>query len=120
MRKNRIPILIVLLLLLLSDCIRSEKIPLAFFYLETCPGCDSYIRAEELSGLVEKLNRTRSYAGSSRNMAVGSGEANEELMKAIEDRGLPDISYSLPLLFIGDDYYVGYEDIEKALNLLTE
>jgi hypothetical protein len=120
MRKNLIPFPIVLLLVLLSGCTRSERIPLAFFYLETCPGCDSYKEAEELSGLVERLTRTRSYAGESRNMAVGSAEANEKLMEAIEERDLPDISYALPLLFAGDDYFVGYEDIEKALTGLVD
>ncbi len=115
MRKTCYPALLFALVLLLSGCSRTEPTPVAFFFIEVCPGCESYRKAEELNGLVIALNASKEYRGRGWNMGFGTEEANRELMGNMETRNLPDISYALPLLFLGEEYHVGYEDIEKIL-----
>ena len=112
--------LCVSLITLLSGCQKEPGISLAYFYLEVCPGCESYIKAEALSNTVAELVKSGRYEGRSWNMGHASEESGDILMKMIEERNLPDISYALPLLFVGDDYYVGYEDIESTLSRLQE
>ncbi len=112
--------LCISLVSLLSGCRKEPGIPLAYFYLEVCPGCESYIKAEALSNTVAELVKSGRYEGRSWNMGHSSEDSGAILMNMIEERNLPDISYALPLLFVGDDYYVGYEDIESTLSRLQE
>ena len=93
---------------------------IAFYYMELCPGCDSYQKAEMLRGMVFSMTMTKTYTGESYNMGHGDNEASDTLFENFEKRGLPDISYSLPLLFVGDEYFVGYDEIEEKLRLLLE
>ena len=106
--------LILAVLLFLGGCRKEPAVPLALFYLEACPGCESYIEAEALAARIKALVKTRRFEGRGWNMAHSAKEANDLLMKMIEERSLPDISYALPLLFVGDDYYVGYEEIKET------
>ena len=44
-----------------------------------------------------------------------------ELVKLVEERGLPDLVNSIPVLVANSSYHLGYEDIEKAvLHVLRE
>ena len=86
----------------------TDKQDILFFYLETCPSCDDYKKAEELSGLVGK--------GASYNVA--NPENGKILRKVLEEKNLPDISRSLPILIMGEEYINGYEPIEEKLNQL--
>ena len=120
MNKKMLPLfcMFLALILFLGGCRKEPAVPIAFFYLEACPGCESYIQAESLVERINALAKTRRFEGRGWNMAHSADEANELLTKMIEERNLPDISYALPLLFVGDDYYVGYEDIRENLSLL--
>ncbi|MDC7223218.1 MAG: hypothetical protein PQJ60_05710 [Spirochaetales bacterium] len=113
MMKKVIPLF--MLMFLIGGCAKAPSREIGFFFLETCPGCESYERAGELNGLVILLNGSGEYSGRGWNMAFADPEGNETLSRMIEERGLPDLSYALPLLFIGDEYFVGYDDIEAEL-----
>jgi hypothetical protein len=116
MKKTLFPLILITALLLTTGCFAKERVSVAFFFLETCPGCESYIHGEALKALVTTLDHSQKYQGESWNMAFGDEKGKDKLNMLIEEKGLPDISYALPLLFIGEEYFVGYEEIEQELN----
>jgi hypothetical protein len=108
------------LLFMVVSCEKVEPVELAFFYMEVCPGCEAYQRAETLGGFVVTLGQTKEYTGEVWNLGHGDQKGSTHLFEILDKYELPDISYSLPLLFIGSDYYVGYEEIEEKLRSLLE
>ena len=117
MKKN-IPYrsLTVLTLLFLSVCSRVEAGDLMFYYFESCPSCEEYKLAEELGGKVDTLNESDRWEGRSRNLI--SPDAARELKTVLKEKDLPDISRSLPLLIINNEYINGYEAIGIKLDKL--
>ncbi|MDA3957395.1 hypothetical protein [Oceanispirochaeta sp.] len=105
----------------LFSCFSAKETPqdLIFYYFESCPSCDEYILAEELSGKINNLNKKAKWDGTHYNLIVPQGV--DRLKTTLKEKNLPDISRSLPLLIIGTDYINGYDAIETKLNeLLTE
>jgi len=115
---NRIRIIFVFAdsLFLLSACSREPKSLLAFFYLELCPGCDSYIRADQIKA--EMLGMSKKYLIKTVNLVTE--ENFRELKAVIEQQKLPDISRSLPLLVFKGQYVNGYDSIETKLHEIGE
>lgn len=83
-----------------------------FFYLELCPGCESYEMAEKISESVVQMG------GQAVNIIH---DEDAQLLKSIlTEKNMADVSHSLPLLIIEDKYYVGYEDIAQLVSTLEE
>ena len=102
------------LLVLLPGCEKNTgKGEILFFYMESCPSCDEYRKAEELSAILQKMDRSRDWDTASYNIAIP--ENMPKLKDALRDRTLPDISRSLPLLIIDKGYINGYGEIEQTL-----
>jgi hypothetical protein len=111
---------VIAILLLLSACLNSkaEKKDLFFFYLETCPSCEDYILADKLGGEIALLNKGREWNGGSYNVA--SPKNKSVLQDTLADKDLPDVSRSLPILIIGNEYLNGYEAIKEKIEELSE
>jgi hypothetical protein len=117
--KISVLILIIITIFISISCSEKETQDLLFFYFESCPSCDEYILAEEFSKDLLLLNKKGAWNAHHYNLI--SSEAGEELKKVLNEKGLPDISRSLPLLIIGDEYINGYENIgEKLEAFMTE
>lgn len=81
-----------------------------FFYLELCPSCDEYVMAEELAESVIQLG------GKSRNIIH---DDDAVIMRdLLTEKKLADISHSLPLLIMENEYFVGYEEISAVVDSL--
>lgn len=121
--KSFTPIFLTLLILgfsgTLLSCSSSGKQArdLYFFYFESCPSCDEYIMAQEYGETIKSLDKKRAWNGRSWNLITP--EAAEQLKTTLQEKGLPDISRSLPLLIIGDEYINGYDAIGEKLKDLT-
>jgi len=108
---------IVTLVLLFVGCSRPDPIQVSFFCDELCPACDTYKRAASITDRLAWIGkRNKNYSVKSYNLLNPGSEAI--LRDLIEERGFPDVSLSIPLLFVGDTYYVGYDDIEAAVTEL--
>lgn len=93
-------------------------VEIVFFYDEICPSCEDYARAEDIAGQVVSLGRwTQRVKAEAYNAAAEIGSTR--LNAYIVQHGLPDVSGSVPLLFVGREYTVGYEEIEAAVAQLT-
>ncbi len=104
-----------LLTLVYSGCSNNtpEARDLVFFYMETCPSCEDYQLAEKLGSRIVNLNKEDQWNGAVYNMANPGNRT--ELKRILTEKELPDISRSLPLLILGNDYYNGYEAIAEIL-----
>ena len=91
----------------------AEKQDLLFFYFESCPSCDQYIMAEDFSEQIEELGEKQEWNGASYNLV--NPEGGKELKRVLQEKGLPDVSRSLPLLIIGSEYINGYDEIGGKL-----
>ncbi len=89
-----------------------------FFYFESCPSCEEYQLAEEYREKIEELNGSKPWRGLSRNLITP--ESAGELKTILKEKELPDISRSLPLLIIGNEYINGYTAIGEKLDELLE
>lgn len=118
LKKLIIPILIITVITMSCKSEPSQEI--AFFYLEVCPSCESYEMAEELSHSVLDLTKTGEFSGRGWNLGIQDKEIQKSLTDYIEKYNLPDVSYSLPLLFIGEEYIVGYDDINQRIKSLEK
>jgi len=118
----KIPVLSALTLLLLlpfSACQETViEQEIYFFYMEHCPGCESYIMAEELSATVSLLaEKNKTVTGETLNL-IRDDDALR--MKTIlEEKNLAEISYVIPLLVVNDSYVAGYEEISEKVTELT-
>lgn len=83
-----------------------------FFYLELCPGCESYETAESISKAVISLG--------GKALNIIHDEDAETLRGLLTEKNIADISHSLPLLVVEDAYYVGYEDISDIVQSLEQ
>ena len=109
--------LIASALLLLVGCNRRDPVEVSFFCEELCPACDTYKRAESITERLAWIGkRNKNYSVESHNLIDPA--ATSILRDVIEKNGLPDVSLSIPLLFVGNTYYVGYDDIEAAVDAL--
>ena len=109
-----VAILVSVFVLFCFGCTRGEVTDARFYYLEICPGCESYKTAERIATRLHgAARRNRLFEAQATNMLDAS--ALPELVSELERRGLPDISRSVPILLIDDRYHIGYEDIEKAI-----
>ena len=117
-RKQTFLVIFYLLILAYSGC--SNNTPkardLVFFYMETCPSCENYQRAEKLGSRIFNLNKKSQWNGAAYNVA--NPENGAKLKKILTEKKLPDISRSLPLLILDNEYYNGYEAIEEILENL--
>lgn len=116
--KNSIITVILILVTILSftGCDRKTGTDLMFYYFETCPSCEEYQLAELYKDKIGELNGKKQWTGISRNLV--SPEAAKELKDVLQEKGLPDVSRSLPLLIMGDEYINGYEAIGEKLEEL--
>ncbi|RDG32734.1 hypothetical protein DV872_07430 [Oceanispirochaeta sp. M1] len=107
-------ILLITMIFISISCSEKETRDLFFFYFESCPSCDDYKLAEDFNKDLLLLNKTSEW--NARHYNLIAPEAGEALKKVLGEKGLPDISRSLPLLIIGDEYINGYENIGKKLD----
>ncbi len=107
----------MLISLMISCTNHREEKTLLFFYLETCPSCDEYILAEELSQALARMDREMAWNTGSYNLAIP--ENLQVLKETLKKMDLPDISRSLPLLIMDGNYINGYQDIEKEILQLS-
>lgn len=112
--KISIFILLTIMIFISISCSEKKTQDLFFFYFESCPSCDDYKLAEDFNKELLLLNKATEWNARHYNVIVP--EAGEELKKVLSEKGLPDISRSLPLLIIGDEYINGYENIGKKLD----
>ena len=83
-----------------------------FFYLELCPGCESYETAERISASIVSLG--------GKALNIIHDEDAKTLKELLTEKNLSDISHSLPLLIVEDKYYVGYEEISDIVQNLEK
>ena len=111
-----VPIAVVVAL---AACGGRDPVEIAFFYDEICPSCDDYVIAEDIAGRVVSLGRlNRRVRAEAHNAATATGQAR--LAEYVDQHAVPDISASMPLLFVGEEYTVGYEEIEDRVAELSE
>lgn len=112
-------ILIILLpLLTLTGCeVVEPDNEIYFFYMEHCPGCETYIMAENINEMISEISKkNRDTIGESYNII---SDENALYMKALlEEKKMSEIAHAIPLLIINSDYYVGYDDIIERLTKL--
>jgi len=111
---------LIILAALLSGCSAAgrEKTDLMFFYLEPCASCDEYKTAEKFAGYVLTLDKKREWEGEYWNLV--DPEGGKRLKSVLQEKELPDISRSLPLLIIGEEFINGYDEIGSTLKGLLE
>lgn len=101
---------------LISSCGEDKKEiierDIYFFYLELCPGCESYEAAERISGEVLRLG------GKATNIIHDDDAKN--MKEFLERKSLGNLSHVLPLMVYEGSYYVGYEDIEAQLVIMSK
>ena len=85
---------------------------LYFFYLELCPGCESYETAERISTSVIALG--------GKALNIIHDEDAKALRDILNEKNLADISHSLPLLLVENLYSVGYEEISDIVQTLED
>jgi len=96
---------------------------IAFFYLETCPSCEDYELAENLTLKMENAAKKGHFPWKTVTVTsnnVLTQKQVDDLKEYIDSRGLPDVSLSLPLLFVNNEIVIGYEEIEKLIDGLIE
>lgn len=96
---------------------------MAFFYRETCPSCEEYILAEQITERVQTAAKKgwfpwQQVKFTSTNV-LGEQQVNE-LDAFISSHDFPDVSLSLPLFFVNDEIVVGYDEIVLLLDGLLE
>ena len=115
--KKPLLVLLILTLILTLSCSERERVDLLFFYLEICPSCDDYQMAEDFNATIRDLDKRGIWSARYYNLI--NPEGSEELKKVLREKSLPDVSRSLPLLIVGDEYINGYENIGKTLEKLS-
>ena len=91
-----------------------DKMEIYFFYMEICHSCDSSILAEEFSEIVDRLSRNNNeISGESLNI-INEDNARRK-KEVLELKNISQLSYVLPLLIIGESFFVGYEEIGEKL-----
>lgn len=108
----------VLVLILVSGCQKpAAKHEVYFFYMEICPGCESYKTAKNLSSAVVRIvKKNKSITGEALNI-IDAGDS-DCMMEILKKKNLTRISYAVPLLIVDDTYFVGYEEISEKLTEL--
>ncbi len=109
----KVKTIISVIIFLAGTLSAADKEDLLFFYFETCPSCEQYIMADEYSEQIEMMN---SWKGASYNLANPAN--GKELKKVLQEKGLPDISRSLPILIFGNEFTNGYDEIGEKLEEL--
>ena len=86
-----------------------------FFYLELCPSCESYRKAEMLASRVLSLGREqRRIEAIAYSMFHPKSE--EVMATMLTERGWEEAIGLVPLLITPDAYYGNYDDIELILD----
>lgn len=101
---------------------RSGEAVIAFFYHETCPTCDEYKQAKEIESLLREASVQGYFPWEKISLSSTNvlQEAHlKQLQDFIEEKGFPDVSRSLPVIFVNQELVVGYEEIEKLVVGLT-
>lgn len=116
MKKLNLLIISVALLLMISSCSDKEAVTvkrdISFFYMELCPGCESYAAAERISGEVLKFGGTA--------LNIIHDEDAQAMKELLESKEMGNLSHVLPLLIIEDRYVVGYEEIEEEVGKFSK
>ena len=98
----------------LVGCSKTKPIDLAFFYMEICPACETYQKAESIAGYVAAAWREHKHV-KGRSYNIATPQHVDALRTLIKERGLPDLIGAIPVLIVDSTYYLGYDDIEKAV-----
>jgi len=122
--KKRIIYLVLFILLIISFSFAitieeinssTEKTPLLFFYRPSCGHCQATI--QWLDGIKEKYENIEV-------IYINIDEENELFWNVIKNYGITDPNFSLPVLFIGNNYFIGPEEVstslENTLNKVNE
>jgi len=113
--KNRNLLLVLFLIFLVSfsfaltiDEINSstQKTPLLFFYRPSCAHCQATIAW--LDSIKEKYDTVEV-------IYVNIDEESELFWKVVQNYNIKDTSFPLPLVFIGNDYFVGPEEVTSQV-----
>lgn len=102
---------------------RSGEAYIAFFYLETCPSCDDYVQAKRIEAMLKNAAKNGYFPWEKIHLISTNVLQNEhlkQLQSYIEDGDFPDVSKSLPVIFVNQELVVGYDEIEKLVVGLTE
>jgi len=97
---------------------RKGTADIAFFYMETCPSCDEYILADRLKEQLQNAAKRGHLPWKTINLIttnVLTQQQVDQLKSYIESHDYPDVSLSLPVIFVNDEIVVGYEEIEKLI-----
>ena len=99
-------------------CRSPDPIDIAFFYLEACPACETYQKAEEIGRIINELDRRyRHISGTVRSMMnPGAAEEMRVALKGLEVDG----PISEPLLIVGNEVFTRYEEIEERVRAIAE
>ena len=103
----------------LVGCSGPEPIDLLFFYMEICPACETYKKADRIAGYVTAAWREHNHV-KGKNYNIVTPQHIDTLKGLIEERGLPDLASAIPVLIINSTYYLGYDDIEKAVRYVLD
>jgi hypothetical protein len=102
---------------------RSGSADIYFYYSETCPSCEDYQLAKQLEsrlrqGAEKGYLPWRRVSFTSNNLLTQ--QQLVELQELLSEKGLPDVSQSVPIIIVKDELVVGYEEIELLIDGLLD
>lgn len=103
---------ILFLFLALGHGYAEEQPELAFLFFETCPSCEEYQSAQEFSARLHSLDRN----SGSYNLALPQGVRGFTAFQGRHD--LKERPLTLPVLYEGRHFIVGYKEIEERIEEL--
>lgn len=102
---------------------RSGEAYIAFFYLETCPSCEEYVQAKKIEAMLKDAAKKGYFPWTKIHLVstnVLQAEHLQQLQAYIEEGDFPDVSRSLPVIFVNKELVVGYDEIEILVKGLTD
>ena len=100
-------------------CERKARLTLTFFYLEVCPSCKTYQRAENILSRLSRLQSESRYIVRQTYQLL-SKETKELFLQHATKNKVPGGKRYVPILFVDDRYFYGYDEIEGALSEMEE
>jgi hypothetical protein len=111
----------VLIVSLISGCGPNESdiVDVQFFHDEICPACETYKTAINIgNALLSLAKKHKDIRVELHNMVDPA--THSKLREQLEERGLPDVTNSIPIILIDNTYYTGYENILVAVDELKK